>query len=405
MKVPAVIMMIVFFVILIPGAVLAGPAFSGISANADSAETVVNNPAGMTRLKQPSVYGNPLIFYTRSEDDVTVKSTGQKRTSGDESIFALPGLYYATPLGERWAVGIGPNGATGLGATFEDDWAGRYLLQKWSLAFAGIAPSVAYRVNNKLSVGASVPIMYSQFNLEKAVFNPDAPDSDGSFELKADGWGVGVSVGILYELTEQTRFGLTYRSKVSVTNKGKPELSDLTAERSELLNKFGVLNQEISMDTSTPQTVNAGMFHEFGNGWSFSLDVAWINFSDWGLEEVTIGDSTINTKPGIYNDIWATTLGVNYALTPEWMIRSGVFYVSSGQDEENRTASMRLDQMWGVGLGFEYAYRKDRSVSFDITYIQFGEGRYTVQDAPVVGDIEGKSSTNYGLVFGIGTKW
>jgi len=405
MKVPAVIMMIVFFVIFIPGAVLAGPAFSGISANADSAETVVNNPAGMTRLKQPSVYGNPLIVYTRSEDDVTVKSTGQKRTSGDESIFALPGLYYATPLGERWAVGIGPNGATGLGASFEDDWAGRYLLQKWSLAFAGIAPSVAYRVNNKLSVGASVPIMYSQFNLEKAVFNPDAPDSDGSFELKADGWGVGVSVGILYELTEQTRFGLTYRSKVSVTNKGKPELSNLTAERSELLNKFGVLNQEISMDTSTPQTVNAGMFHEFGNGWSFSLDVAWINFSDWGLEEVTIGDSTINTKPGIYNDIWATTLGVNYALTPAWTIRSGMFYVSSGQDEENRTASMRLDQMWGVGLGFEYAYRKDRSISFDVTYIQFGEGKYAVHDAPVVGDIEGKSSTNYGLVFGIGTKW
>jgi hypothetical protein len=82
-----------------------------------------------------------------------------------------------------------------------------------------------------------------------------------------------------------------------------------------------------------------------------------------------------------------------------------MFYVSSGQDEENRTASMRLDQMWGVGLGFEYAYRKDRSVSFDITYIQFGEGRYAVQDAPVVGDIEGKYSTNYGLVFGIGTKW
>jgi len=406
MKLLAVMMSLILLVVFLPCTVLAGPAFSGITATADSAETVVNNPAGMMRLKQPSVYGNPLIFYTRTEDAATVKNTGETRSSGNELIGAAPGFYYARPVGERWAVGIGPNGAAGLGASFDDDWAGRYLLQKWSLAFAGISPSVAYRINSKLSVGASLPIMYSQFTLEKAVYNIVPGSADGSFELKASGWGVGVNVGLLYELTEQTRFGLTYRSKVSVTDKGKPEFSNLTAERAQLLNSHGVLNQDISIDTSTPQAVTAGMFHEFGNGWSFSLDVAWINFSNWGLEEVTIGDSSITTQPGVYNDIWATTLGVNYALTPQWTLKSGVFYVSPPQDEEHRTATMRLDQMWGVGLGFEYEYRKDRSVSFDVTYIQFGEGKFTAHDVPVVGgDIEGKSTTNYGLVFGLGTKW
>ena len=59
----AVIVSLIFYVVLLPGAVLAGPAFSGITANADSAQTVVNNPAGMTRIKQPSVYGNPMVFY------------------------------------------------------------------------------------------------------------------------------------------------------------------------------------------------------------------------------------------------------------------------------------------------------------------------------------------------------
>ncbi|MCK7466827.1 MAG: hypothetical protein MZU91_00875 [Desulfosudis oleivorans] len=66
---------------------------------------------------------------------------------------------------------------------------------------------------------------------------------------------------------------------------------------------------------------------------------------------------------------------------------------------------MRLDQMWGVGLGFEYEYRKDRSVSFDVTYIQFGKGKFTAHDVPVVGDIQGEYTTNYGLVFSLGTKW
>lgn len=406
MKLLTVLTSLIVFLVLLPCTVSAGPAFSGITATADSAETVVNNPAGMMRLKQPSIYGNPMIFYTRTEDKATVMNTGQSRSSANEIVGAAPGFYYARPIGERWAVGIGPNGAAGLGASFDDDWAGRYLIQNWSLMFAGISPSVAYRINSKLSVGASVPIMYSQFNLEKAVYNLVPDSADGSFELKADGWGVGVNVGILYELTEHTRFGLTYRSKVSVTDEGKPEFSNLTAERAELLNQYGVLNQDISIDTSIPQVVTAGMFHDFDNGWSFSLDVAWIDFSSWGLEEVTIGDSTINTTPGIYNDIWTAALGVNYAVTPKWTVRSGVFYVSSPQDEEHRTVSMRLDQMWGVGLGFEYKYREARSISFDVTYIQFGEGKFTAYDVPVVGsDIEGKSTTNYGLVFGLGTKW
>jgi long-chain fatty acid transport protein len=405
MKLPALLMSLVLFVVLFPGAVSAGPAFSGITANADSAETVVNNPAGMTRLKEPSLFGNPLVFYTNSTDEATVKSTGQKRSNSDDSLFAVPGLYYARPLGERWAVGIGPYAATGLGASFDDNWAGRYLLKEWSLAFVGVAPAVAYRVNGQWSVGASLPIMYSRYTLEKAVYNGVPGSADGTFELKADGWGLGFTVGTLYELTANTRFGLTYRSKVSVTDKGTPEVSGLTAQRMQLLNKFGVLNQEISIQTSTPQGVNAGVFHDFGNAWSCSLDVAWIDFSETGFEEVTIGDSEINTQPGNYNDIFAATLGVSYALTPRWTIRSGTFYVSPPQDEENHTASMRLDQMWGVGLGFEYKYGGNRSVAFDVTYIQFGEGKFTAHNVPVAGDVEGKSPTNYGIVFGLGTKW
>jgi long-chain fatty acid transport protein len=293
----------------------------------------------------------------------------------------------------------------GLGASFDDDWAGRYLMQNWSLVFAGIAPSVAYRVNDQFSIGASLPIMYSRYTLEKAVSNIAPGSADGSFELTGDGWGMGVNIGMLYEFTERTRFGLTYRSKVSMTVEGKPELSGLTADRLQLLNKFGVLNQDISIDTGTPQAVNAGVFHEFGNGWSLSLDGAWVDFSSWGLEEVTIGETAITTQPGHYNDIWAVTLGVGYALTPQWNLRSGAFYVTSPMDEEYRTAGMRLDRMWGVGLGFEYAYRKGRSVSFDVTYIQFGEGKFTAHDVPNAGDIQGEYTTNYGLAFGLGTKW
>ncbi len=98
-------------------ALAAGPAFSGIAATADTAETFSSTPAGMTRLKRSSLYGNPMILYPRSETRITIGDTGRERTIGDDSWIALPGLCYVRPLGEEWAFDIGPNASMGLGAT------------------------------------------------------------------------------------------------------------------------------------------------------------------------------------------------------------------------------------------------------------------------------------------------
>lgn len=72
MKVLAAIACAASMLLLPVSAVFAlGPAFSGIAATADSAETVVSNPAGMTRFNEPAVYGNPMIIYTKSSTEIT----------------------------------------------------------------------------------------------------------------------------------------------------------------------------------------------------------------------------------------------------------------------------------------------------------------------------------------------
>ena len=95
----------------------AGPAFSGITATADTAETVYLNPAGMTRLKGPSFFGNPMILYTDNSTEITVEGVEGKNKIDDDSVMFLPGLYYCRPLNDRWSIGIGPNAATGLGTS------------------------------------------------------------------------------------------------------------------------------------------------------------------------------------------------------------------------------------------------------------------------------------------------
>ena len=65
----------------------AGPAFSGITATADTAETVYLNPAGMTRLKEPSFYGNPMTLYTESSTEITAEGVAGKQKIEDDSVY------------------------------------------------------------------------------------------------------------------------------------------------------------------------------------------------------------------------------------------------------------------------------------------------------------------------------
>ncbi|MEE8414724.1 MAG: outer membrane protein transport protein [Desulfobacterales bacterium] len=385
-------------------ALAAGPAFTGLAAKADTAETVFLNPAGMSRMKQPAFYGNPQFIYTESNTEVSVQGQSSKQTIDSDGFIFLPGLYYVRPLNDRWSFGIGPNAASGLGATYNDNWAGRYLVEEWSEVFIGVVPSVSYRVNDALSIGFSLSLNYSLFTLEKAVFNGPG-QADGSFVLEADGIGVGANLGFLYEFNPLSRIGIVYRSEVKAEDEGTPDISGLSNARRTLLENAGVLNQEISMDTNIPQSVLAGIFHDFDNGWTMSADILWLDFSEWNIDNITIGDTTISKDSTDYQDIWVTSLGATYALRPDWSLRGGVLYLSSAVEDEDRTLMTRYDAMWAIGGGVEHAFRNKRKVAVDLTYFQFGDGEFAVSNVPVVGSIRGEYETNYGISLGVSTTW
>jgi len=306
------------FLTCMPSQILAvGPGFTGISAKADTAETVFLNPAGMTLLEQPSWYINPMLVYTENRTEYSVEGVNGRREIEDDALLILPGLYYSRPLNERWSFGIGPNAASGFGASYGEQWFGRYLLDEWSLYYVGIAPSVAYRVNDALSLGFTLSVNYSQFALEKAVLNLPPGSRDGRFELEADGWAVGFNLSLLYEFSPQTRFGMVYRSELDASNDGTPEFFNLTPETQDRFEQAGILNQEISVDTNQPQSLMAGIYHDFGNGWDMTLDAVWVGFSNWNIDNVTIGDTEMTKESAVYQDIWAVSFGGTYDWKPD----------------------------------------------------------------------------------------
>lgn len=51
-------------------------------------------------------------------------------------------------------------GNFGLALRYDSDWVGRYYAQEATLLGMSLLPSVAYQVNEKLSLGASLNLMY-----------------------------------------------------------------------------------------------------------------------------------------------------------------------------------------------------------------------------------------------------
>ena len=97
-----------------------GPAFSGITATANNAETVTMNPAGMTRLQDSSWHVSLTSFYLENSSEFTAENVQVKQTTDNDSSLFLPALYYAQPINDRWYVGIGPSAVAGLGASYGD---------------------------------------------------------------------------------------------------------------------------------------------------------------------------------------------------------------------------------------------------------------------------------------------
>lgn len=99
---------------------------------------------------------------------------------------------------------------------FDEDWVGRYFIEEYSLVYISAFPSVAYRVNDKLSIAGSLALTYSNFTQTSAVPNLDPGIGDGELEIDADGTIIGFGVSALYEFTDRIRVGIAYQSELDM---------------------------------------------------------------------------------------------------------------------------------------------------------------------------------------------
>ena len=152
-----------------------GVAGAGANAVASDASTSFHNAAGMTRIKGHELMGTAGVLNATVKfdpDGDTPIPGGDGGSAGGPA--PIIGGFYVHSLSEKWKLGANLITITAAILDYDDDWTGRYLNTEVTLLTMTFYPSIAYRVNNWLSLGGGPQIMYADLEMKAKAPPPTA---------------------------------------------------------------------------------------------------------------------------------------------------------------------------------------------------------------------------------------
>ncbi len=179
------------------------------------AATIFYNPGGLSRLDNFQAYGSalaiiPRVQYVNGDYGASARTKNQ--------IFTPFNVYVGGPIKgvKGLGVGVGIYTPFGSGVSWEDNWTGRYIVQNIALQTIFIQPTISYKINEAVSIGAGYVYATGNVKLARAVPVQNSLGEDGKAELEGNASGMGYNVGISLKASEQWHFGISYRSRVDM---------------------------------------------------------------------------------------------------------------------------------------------------------------------------------------------
>lgn len=383
-----------------------GLAAAGYAARAQDAATILTNPAGMTRLA-----GNQLTLGAQalhadlgfSIGDATSPALGGGAGGNPIGWFPGGGAFYSHSVSPDLKLGIALTGNFGSAVKYDSGWVGRYYVQEGTLLGVSILPSVAWRVNDRLSLGAALNVMRGTFETKVAVNNIVGPD--GQLSLEDNAWGVGANLGLLYETSPGSRFGITYTSPVNLDFRAPASFSGLGPGLQALLTSRGLIDANVDLGMTVPQGVMASVYHELDSRWAILGNVGWQQWSKFGRVDVGVdsNDPVGLTSNLEFKDTWHVAAGAQYRHSDAWTLTAGVAYDSAFQDNAHVAVALPANAAWRFGVGGQKQESPAFRWGWSLEYVHGGDMNVDLRgNVPVAiggrGDVVG-SFDNASILF------
>jgi len=365
-----------------------GRAFSGEAAIADDASVLASNPAGMLLVPGdtavsvglsgifPDVDVQGVFTPTGAPGGVPTSASGV----ADDAV--VPYFYLTQKLNDKVIVGFGSYTTYGLATNYPLSFAARSLADKSELKTVNLNPSIAYRINSQWSIGVGFNALYGDGKL-----NSTFPNSLPLLDLAGDDWGFGYNVGVMFELTDSTRFGLHYRSEVDLTLEGR-----VVSAAAAIWNGPGIV------DVTLPDSLELSAYHEINDRWAIHGDAVWTGWSDFQQLQPIVFGAPVQPPATIenWNDVWRFSIGTTWKTTDRLTLRAGVAYDQSPVDQQFLTLRIPdSDRLW---LSCGMSYQINPCWSIDLAYTHLFTDAVRINETTGSGNFVGTAEGSTNLI-------
>jgi len=383
-----------------------GTASAGRAAMATDASTAASNPAGMTLLDRTQLMVTTGALLPMTNFSVGPQTTTKGGGGGNAGVpFPLGAFFFAYRVSDRVRFGIGAYSDFGLSANFGSQWAGRYYVNRESLITMKVNPSIAYQLNEWLSVGAGFSFAVARLTFKSQINNLLPRVGDGSMSFESWDEAFGGNVGILVTPVSNLRMGLTYQSPEFFKFGFRPFFKNLGPGLSAISKRIG--GTQVSIPVEQPQQVMVSALYKVLPQWSLMGNVGWQNWSAFG--EFPVGISAVNQRTIAANlhfsDTCQIAIGQQLRIGEKWLWSAGFAYDSSTVSKTNRIPVLPIDRQLRYGTGIQYQIYRDITAGAAWEFMDAGPGPFSTRRGPLAGTLQGHYSTNYLNFVGFSVIW
>ena len=334
------------------------------------------NPAGLTQIHDPLFDGFGSML--RTTDLVHKDSNGNQEHASNRYTF-LAGGGYAQPLGNTpCTAGVGLFAQGGAGGVFENirtPFGNRDDLSSL-FGIAKIIPGIGCEVNEKLSLGASLGIVYSTIEqdfMANTSFQ-SGPVSFAGYKLEdAAALRMGLKFGAQYRVNPSLTLAATYTEKTELPLTGGSLVANYTAQG------FGKVKYSDATvkGFALPREIALGVAFKPTEALLLSFKVNWLNWDD-AIDTVTVRGTDPNNvsapadytlvAPADWKDQWVVATGLAYTWDDRTTLYAGHNYGQNPIPRKNSSpllagilehhltfgAARKIDQNWLLTGGIEW---------------------------------------------------
>jgi long-chain fatty acid transport protein len=389
-------------------------------AGADAQFAQRYNPAGLMRVDRPT--------FNLGLSGVTQKVTFERRdldgTTYDPATngappFAVPQIGFATPLGEKFALGVGLYSPFAPSVDYAADGAQRYSVINTFIWEFRVGPSLAWRPIPQLTVGMGLQwgVLRIEESLKAQVAFTEGqlgnPDNDVLVTANVvDKFTPSANFGLLVEPVPQVSIGLGVQPPISYQARGPATLDFTGNALEEFLDQAVWTDEDVALNLRLPLEVRAGVAVRPMAKLEIEGNFVW---TDWSVvEEILVEDIQLTVTgslpdtqvpetlalPAGLRDAWSARLGAEWREQDAWAVRAGAMFETGAVPQQKLSVALVDMPKAQVGGGGSLWF-KDGRVRVDGTFAYLALQKQEINNSEVT--LVNAANEDLTMVVGNGT--